>query len=249
VNQGPIVPSSTASADVAALTLPQFGGRQNLRQQVAHALRAALVAGEMRPGVVYSAPALAARFGVSATPVREAMLDLANEGLVKPVRNKGFQATELSDRDLDEITKIRMLIEVPTVRDIAKQTAGDSTTKEKVEALRPLAREIEASAKSRDLIGYIEADRQFHVQLLDIAGNRHLVEVINNLRARSRLYGLQGLADRGELDRSAREHEELITLILAGDARGASDLMRRHINHVRGSWAGRREPHSRSRRT
>ena len=49
----------------------------------------------MRPGVVYSAPALAARFGVSATPVREAMLDLAKEGLVSAVRNKGFRVTEV----------------------------------------------------------------------------------------------------------------------------------------------------------
>ncbi len=102
------------------LNLPALGQQRKVRDQVADALRAALVAGEMRPGVVYSAPALAARFGVSATPVREAMLDLAKEGLVTAVRNKGFRVTELSDRDLDDITALRALIEVPTIGQIAR---------------------------------------------------------------------------------------------------------------------------------
>src|SRR4051812_40547668 len=89
--------------------------QQHLRDQVANALRAALIAGELRPGEVYSAPALAAEYGVSATPVREAMLDLAREGLVEAVRNKGFRITEMTERDLDEFTEIRALIEIPTV--------------------------------------------------------------------------------------------------------------------------------------
>src|SRR3954470_11176919 len=98
-------PSGTPAADRSpALNLPRVLGHHSLREQVSHALRAALIAGELRPGVVYSAPVLAAGFGVSATPVREAMLDLAKEGLVEVVRNKGFRVTELSDRDLDELT-------------------------------------------------------------------------------------------------------------------------------------------------
>src|ERR671911_3059487 len=97
--------------DTASMTLPSFARRTSLREQVADALRAAVVSGEMKPGHVYSAPALAAQFGVSATPVREAMLDLAKEGLVEAVRNKGFRVTALSGRDLDELTEIRRLIE------------------------------------------------------------------------------------------------------------------------------------------
>lgn len=219
-----------------ALHLPSFAGRTSLRRQVAHALRAALVAGEMRPGTVYSAPALAEQFGVSATPVREAMLDLAKEGLVEAVRNKGFRVTELSERDLDEITQVRLLIEVPTVADIAAR--NDPAKRAEVEALRPLAREIERYARESDLIGYIEADRRFHLQLLALAGNAHLVEVIGNLRARSRLYGLQGLAAQGILQDWTGEHEHLVDLVLAGDPEEAADYMRQHIGQVRGVWAG-----------
>ena len=222
-------------ADSRSLNLPLFQERQSLRQQVAHALRAALVAGEMRPGVLYSAPALAEKFGVSATPVREAMLDLAGEGLVEAVRNKGFRVTELSDRELDEITQLRMLIEVPTVGEVARLC--DEELAPKAEALRQSAREIEALAEERDLIRYVEVDRQFHLALLALAGNRHIVEVIGNLRARSRLYGLHQLADRGQLAASAREHEQLVDLVLARDVEGAERLMAQHIKHVRGDWA------------
>jgi DNA-binding GntR family transcriptional regulator len=231
-------PREDSGAD--SLSLPQLGHRRNLRQEIAVALRAALVTGEMRPGVLYSAPTLAEKFEVSVTPVREAMLDLTGEGLVQPVRNKGFRVTELTERDLDDITYLRQLIEVPAIADVA---AGmDEATRPRVEELRPMARAIERLAKKGDLIAYVEADRQFHLALLELTGNRHLVALVANLRARSRLYGLQNLAERGELGRSASEHEEIVDLVLAGRSDAAAELMRRHIRHVRGAWAGHEEP-------
>lgn len=75
-----------------------------------------------------------------------------------------------------------------------------------------------------------------------MSGNQHVVQVVVNLRARSRLFGLQGLADRGELGNSAREHGRLNDLVLARDSEGAARLMRQHIEHVREDWA--RQPTS-----
>lgn len=219
------------------LDLPTVGERQSLREQVAHALRAALITGEMRPGVVYSAPVLAAQFGVSATPVREAMLDLAKEGLVEAVRNKGFRVTELSDRDLDELTEIRRLIEVPTVARLA-----DADRAEVFEALRPVAQQIVDAAERGDLLGYVDADLRFHVELLSLAGNLHLVEVVRDLRKRARLYGLSALYARGVLMDSAREHLQLLDLLSTGDTLGSERLMHGHIQHVRGIWASKPEP-------
>lgn len=214
------------------LDLPTVGERQSLREQVAQALRAALITGEMRPGVVYSAPVLAAQFGVSATPVREAMLDLAKEGLVEAVRNKGFRVTELSDRDLDELTQIRELIEVPTVSRLAGAAPA-----EELERLRPIAEEIVAAAERADLLAYVDADLRFHLELLALAGNAHLVEVVRDLRNRARLYGLSQLAERGSLTESAREHLALLDALKNGDAAAVGQLMGEHIGHVRGIWA------------
>lgn len=215
------------------LRLPALGARRNLREEITETLRAAVISGELRPGVVYSAPRLAGQFGVSATPVREAMLDLANEGLVDIVRNKGFRVTELSEEDLDELSELRALIEVPTVRRIA--AAG--VPRDVLDELRTLATEIEAAAARGDLIAHVTADLEFHLLLLAQAGNRRLVETVRSLRARSRLYGLRALADRDALVPSAHEHVELLDLLAAGDAPGAEDLMRRHVGHVRGIWA------------
>ncbi|GAA3650829.1 GntR family transcriptional regulator [Nonomuraea antimicrobica] len=217
------------------LDLPMVGERRSLREQVAHALRAALITGEMRPGVVYSAPVLAAQFGVSATPVREAMLDLAKEGLVEAVRNKGFRVTELSDRDLDELTEIRALIEVPTVARLA-----DSSRAEEFERLRPLAEEIVSAGERGDLLAYVDADLRFHVELLTLGGNAHLVSVVRDLRNRARLYGLSQLSARGGLGESAREHLHLLDALKTGDGEAVARLMSDHIGHVRGIWAEHR---------
>ncbi|ASQ93475.1 GntR family transcriptional regulator [Streptomyces sp. 11-1-2] len=196
------------------------------------ALRAALIAGELRPGEVYSAPGLAARFGVSATPVREAMLDLAKEGLVDTVPNKGFRVTAVSDQQLDEYTHIRALIEIPT-------TVGLASTADPValEALRPIAGEIVTAAAAGDLIAYVEADLRFHLGLLALAGNAHLVEVVSDLRRRSRLYGLTALVEEEKLQASAEEHLEILDALLSRDESAVLEVMTRHIGHIRGLWA------------
>jgi DNA-binding GntR family transcriptional regulator len=97
--------------------------------------------------------------------------------------------------------------------------------------------EIEDAAARHDLIAHVAADMEFHLRLLALAGNAHLVEHVRSLRAQSRIYGLRSLAERGELVPSAHEHAELLDLVLAGDAEGTERLMRRHIGHVRGIWA------------
>ncbi len=213
--------------------LPSLGGvRPSYRERVADALRAALIAGELRPGQVYSAPTLATRFGVSATPVREAMLDLLKEGLVEPVPNKGFRVTAVSERQLDEFTEIRALIEIPTTVGLAA-TANPAA----LENLRPVAHEIVEAASAGDLIAYVEADNRFHLGLLGLSGNQHLVEVVSDLRKRSRLYGLPALVERGVLKSSAEEHLEILDALLARDAHAVQGIMTRHLVHVRGLWA------------
>jgi DNA-binding GntR family transcriptional regulator len=209
----------------------------SLRETVIRALRAAIISGEMEPGAVYSAPSLGARFGVSATPVREAMLDLVKEGLVISLPNKGFRVTEMSDEDLDNVTKLRLLIEPPTVRDVVPLIPAAH-----IPRLRELAQDIVVAAEAGNLVDYIESDRVFHVTLLAYSGNPRLVDVVSDLRSQTRLLGLTPLVKSGRLVRSAAEHHELVDLVAARDAAGAEELMLRHIGHVRGLWAGHPQP-------
>ena len=216
--------------------LPSIGERTSLRERVAESLRAALVSGRMVPGTTYSIPALAEQFGVSATPVREAMLDLVNEGIMSAVPNKGFRVVELSDAELDQITELRRLLEVPTVGDLA-----GAIDRAAVRRLRSLADAVGDAARRGDVVGYVEADRELHLALLAEAGNPRLVEMVGRLRDQSRLYGLEQLAADGVLVDSAAEHIRLIDALESGDRRAAERVMAHHLDHVRGIWASRRE--------
>ena len=208
----------------------------SLREKVISALEAAIVAGELQPGVIYSAPALAERFGVSATPVREAMLDLVSEGFVEPLRNRGFRVIELSDEDLDNIAQIRMLIEVPIMSQIAPRLSVAA-----FEKLTVAAEAIERAAADGDVLEYLDADRRFHVALISAIGNPRLTDLVDRLRRQARLFGLMDLAKSGRLMASARDHRKLLDMIRAGDTQAAENLMRAHISHTRGLWAGRQD--------
>jgi DNA-binding GntR family transcriptional regulator len=208
----------------------------SFREQVTRALEAAIVAGELEPGVIYSAPVLAERFGVSATPVREAMLDLVKEGFVEPLRNRGFRVVEMSDEDLDDIAQIRLLIEVPTISKIALLL-----TPARFEKLAAAAEAIERAAADGDVLQYLDADRRFHVELISATGNARLTDLVDRLRRQARLFGLKDLAKSGQLMASAREHRMLLDALRVQDIRAAKNLMRAHIGHTRGLWAGRQD--------
>ncbi|WP_229402204.1 GntR family transcriptional regulator [Micromonospora okii] len=223
-------------ADGPGPALTALQSRQSLREEAAQALRAAIVAGRIRPDALYSAPVVASQFGVSPTPVREAILDLAKEGLVTIVKNKGFRVRSLSERELDEITQVRELLEIPVV----VERVGLLSTEQLTE-LGELADAIVAAASRGDLVAYVEADNDFHLTLLGTGGNRRLVDIVADLRSRTRLYGLDGLVRAGRLVASADEHVELVRLLAAGDRGAVVDLMRRHLRHVRGIWAARPE--------
>lgn len=206
--------------------------KANLRERVSSALRAAIISGEMAPGALYSAPSLAARFGVSATPVREAMLDLVKENLVTIAPNKGFRVTEVDDSQLDEIAAIRKLLEPPVVRQVTPHIPAEDFA-----MLRGLAQDIVDWAEAGDLAAYTEADRTFHLRLLEYAGNVRLVELVSDLRGQTRLLGLASLLDNGELVDSAREHLTIVDLIESRDADAVEVFMSTHIDQVRGRWA------------
>jgi DNA-binding GntR family transcriptional regulator len=208
--------------------------KANLRERVLRALRAAIISGELTPGEVYSAPSLAATFGVSATPVREAMLDLAKENLVVVVPNKGFRVTVVDEEQLDQITAIRRLLEPPVVAEVT-----DLIPAEDFAGLRQLAQEIVDGARAGDLAQYTEADREFHLRLLGYSGNQRLVDLVAELRGQTRLVGLASLLDRGYLVSSAREHLDLLDLMERRDAAAVEIFMVRHINHIQDLWSGK----------
>lgn len=208
----------------------------SLREQAAEVIRAGVVSGELAAGEILSATTIASRLRVSVTPVREAMLDLANAGLIEAVRNRGYRVVEVRDRDLDEIIELRMMLEVPAMTLVVERA-----TDVELEALVPNLDGIEAAGRRGDVSDFLLYDRQFHLGLLELTGNHRLTQIVGQLRDQTRLVGLRELAQARELQASGLEHRPVLEALLARDAGLAEQLMREHLRHARGTWAGRGE--------
>ncbi len=221
------------------MTSPAIGPLRTVgsfRQHVEDAVAAAIVSGEFAPGTMLTAPTLAARFDVSATPVREALLNLEKRGFVEIARNKGFRVTAVSEQDLAEIVQIRQWLEAPPMRLLAGSIGPPELAR-----LRAEAEAIVTSAAASDLPTYLAADATFHLHLLSLTGIDRLVTLVGDLRQQTRLVGLATMLGSPELAESSAEHLDLLDLLEAGDGAAAEDLMRRHLGHVTGWWSGRAE--------
>ncbi|MGW6393036.1 GntR family transcriptional regulator [Streptomyces sp. NPDC055103] len=215
---------ASAPASLPAPT-PRVVQRHSVRDQILEALRTALVGGELVPGEVYSGPALAERFGVSATPVREAMQRLAVEGAVEVVPNRGFRVTERTPRELAELAEVRALIEVPVMLRLARTVPAARWAE-----LRPLAEATGAAAARGDRAHYAETDRAFHRAVLSLAGNEQLLAVADDLHRRSQWPLISAPAFRhGELVADAAEHTALLDALIAQDLPVVQSLVREHF--------------------
>ena len=217
-------------------SLQRIEPTESLRERVRRALVAAIVTGELAPNQLVSVPTLATRFNVSATPVREAILELEKSGYVEPVRNKGFRITVVSEESLRHVASVRLIIEPTCMERLA---ASFPTTA--LPELRGGADRIVEGARTGDLVAYLEADTAFHVRLTAMLGNPIAVDIVSDLRSRARLLGLSAIVGTSRLVESAHEHHELLDLLSSGDGAAARALMERHIGHSLGLWAGHAE--------
>lgn len=207
---------------------------ESLREQAARALRASIATGELEEGRLYSVGEFAKRFGVSATPVREAVGDLAADGLVTVIRNRGFFVPALAERDLGEIFELRVLLEVPAVLSLCGSLSAQDAA-----ACRKYVEEGFEFARKGELAAFLETDRAFHLGLVGASGNQRLVDIVGKLRDETRLYGLPGVAAAGRLGAAASEHAAILAAVEDGDEPRAREELVRHLRHIRGLWAGR----------
>ena len=208
----------------------------SLRDRIGKSLSAAIMSGELEPGALVTVPTLAHQFAVSATPVREALLDLKQRGFVSSVRNKGFRVTAVSEEDLGEIVELRQLLEAPAMRDLAEHFPEDT-----MPHWRRLAETISQHASRAELAEFIESDRDFHLGLLALRGNKRLVALVAELRSQTRMVNLVRMTHSRELGEVAAEHHRMLDLLANGDGAALEQLTRAHLAHVV-DWWGRDQP-------
>jgi DNA-binding GntR family transcriptional regulator len=192
--------------------------------QVLEALRAAVITGELPPGTLHSVHTLAEQLGVSRTPVREALIKLAEQGMVRFERNRGVRILQTSLHDLEEVFALRLLLEVPATRRAVGQL-GTATRGE----LRAVFGAMERAAAADNEFRMWQHDRRFHRVLLEASGNGRLAEYVDGLRDMVLRKGVSTAHQTRSLADIVAEHRAVLEHVLAGDADAAAEAMRVHI--------------------
>ena len=199
--------------------------RDNLKDQIAHAIRTEILTGRMETGKVYKAGEMAERFGASRTPVREAILQLESKGLVEVTTGVGFRVVTPSPEELANAVAIRRLLEIPTVASLAGKLNAET-----LQRARELINDVRAASVRNDLVEYLSSDMVFHLFLVSQAHNRKLTEIVSDLRDAHRVVPkLAQIAEAGDLLSRNAEHVAIIDAIEAGDSEEVSRLMTNHL--------------------
>jgi DNA-binding GntR family transcriptional regulator len=193
-----------------------------LYQDVAERLRQQIYDRELEPGSWIDELKLAGEFGISRTPLREALKVLAVEGLVTMKVRRGAYVTEMSRDDVAQVYHLLGLLE----SDAAAQVAAHASAAQRAQ-LQRLHDRLEKQVRQRD--AFFAANEQFHMALLEAAGNRWATQVVTDLRKVMKLNRHHSLFKQGRLADSLAEHRALMQAIDACDGEAARRLMRAHF--------------------
>ena len=193
-----------------------------LYQQVAERLRSKIMAHTLAPGSWIDEQALAAEYGTSRTPLREALKVLAAEGLVTMKLRRGAYVTEVSQRDLSEVFHLLSLLECDAVGIVAEQAS-----EAQLADLTALHAQLEVAVSDAD--AFFAANERFHMRLLEIADNRWRNQMVADLRQVMKLNRHHSLLKDGRLAASLQEHRDLMAALNARDADRAKQVMRLHM--------------------
>lgn len=193
-----------------------------LYEEVAELLRQRIFNRELEPGTWIDELKLAEEYGISRTPLREAIKVLATEGLVTMKMRRGAYVTEVSDTDLRDVYHLLSLLESDAAGVVA-QKATDAQIKE----LQAIHKELEAAVTQRDK--FFAINERFHMRVLDIAGNRWRDQMVADLRKVMKLNRHNSLLKAGRVKESMLEHRAIMEAIARRDAKAAVKRVQEHF--------------------
>jgi DNA-binding GntR family transcriptional regulator len=202
--------------------------RESLVEQAYSVLRRRILDNVYAPGHQALERPLAEELGISRTPVREALIRLANEGLVEVIPRHGMRVLPVSPSDMVEIYCVLAALEAAAGELIARR----HPTAAQLAPLTDATQQMIKALKVSNLDAWAAADKRFHHGLLELAGNNTLMETamaLNDRMHRARMFTLRL---RPTPLKSAQEHMAMLDRIGAGDARGAGEACRAHLDRV-----------------
>ena len=203
---------------MSALTLTP----KALYEEVAELLRQRIFNNELAPGSWIDELRLAEAYGISRTPLREALKVLATEGLVTMKVRRGAYVTEVSEKDQRDVYHLLSLLESDATGVVAQQA-----TEAELAELAQLHQELKAATQNTER--FFEINEQFHMRLLEMANNRWRTQLVLDLRKVMKLNRHNSLFKSGRIEESLQEHQDIMDALLAHDAALSQQRMQTHF--------------------
>lgn len=199
-----------------------------LYEEVAELLRQRIFKRELEPGSWIDELKIAEAYGISRTPLREALKVLAAEGLVTMKVRRGAYVTEVNEKDMTDVYHLLSLLESDAAGMVATQA-----TESQIKELQALHDELEAAVRpgKQDRERFFEINERFHMRLLEIANNRWRDQMVADLRKVMKLNRHHSLLKSGRIQKSLQEHRAIMAALKARDAAGTVRRMQEHFKN------------------
>jgi DNA-binding GntR family transcriptional regulator len=208
---------------------------KSLTDEAYQRLRAAIRGGTLEMHRFYQLGEVAARFGISRTPVREAVLKLAHEGLLEMLPQRGFRLRQISLAEANEIFELRGLLEGRTVEKLAEKGSSDE-----VRQLRKILKRQDRFVNEPRR--FLEIDEEFHLTMLDLAGFHRAREFLATIRDVIWSLSFEALSTPGRLDHVISEHAHIVDCIESGKPSAARSAIDLHLQRTYAEVRTDRDP-------
>ena len=198
---------------------------ESLAKMAYEAIRQSILSNQWKIGELYNEKAIAADLGISRTPVREALLELASQDLIIFLPRRGLMVNRFTRRDVDEIFELRKAIELAAVEKITV-TSPPFDLFEIEESLLSQRKAV----KQKDYLAFMEADRLFHTSFSELTNNRRLIAILDNIRDMIHVMGAKALALEGRAIEVIGEHQTIFEAVKKGNIEEARRAMAYHLD-------------------
>jgi DNA-binding GntR family transcriptional regulator len=197
---------------------------ESLKELAYRQIRDRLVSGRLEADAVYSAIQFADGLGVSRTPVREALLQLAAEGFLDVIDGRGFRVRDYTEKEIRDLFETRRLIETYAV-----ERAAEGLTAAELALLDRNQKTLAERGRRGDPVSLLETDREFHMSLVRRNGNELLVSLMDRIRNHVAIFGLRALSREGRTAEVVAEHGRILKALHRHDRAEAVRAMRDHL--------------------
>lgn len=211
-------------------TKPRAAKSGSLKEKAYQILRRKILTGEFKGGVQVVEADLITHLQIGRTPIRESILRLEQEGLVRIVPHKGIFVNEMSLKEIKDLIQLRFCLELYAIREaISYITDNDIKEMSQIIDLQ------EQAMQDCDTYKYMNLDRRFHQKIFEIIGNDRMLRIMGNLNDQLVACGIRGLRKQERLVQVITEHREVVQALSKRDADAAFEAVKLHLERVRGS--------------